>query len=129
MQRRDRGVVVRKDIFVTESNVGATAARRFRAIYDLPPGGGCRTTPYPYEGLVIEALMKNGVAYERILVSNSIPTHPELCHKNMVFFHKKSLISAQPEFFSANRRQMDEIFFRIFLHTLQKHLITYTRVI
>ena len=45
------GQKVHKDILVTEPKAGAPAARRFRAIYDIPPGGGSTTPPYPDEGL------------------------------------------------------------------------------
>ena len=36
---------VRKEILVTDPKAGAPAARRFRAIYDLLPGGGSDDTP------------------------------------------------------------------------------------
>ena len=43
---------VRKKILVTGPKASAPPARRFRAIYDIPLGGGLMTPPYPYEGII-----------------------------------------------------------------------------
>ena len=39
LEDAEMGQKVHKDILVTEPKAGAPAARRFRAIYDIPPGG------------------------------------------------------------------------------------------